>query len=241
MSGASSSASTTERVRAGDALVGTFLNLGSPLAAEVCALAGFDFVVVDLEHGAGTESELIPTLQALGGRCGAVVRVEAASRPRVQRALDGGADGVMVPRIESAEEARAAVAATRYPPRGVRGVAYMNRGAAFGVGAPERDALVAIQIETRGAVEQAREIAALDGVDVLYVGPADLAAALGTSELPLDEIVAAAEAEGKAAGLFTRVREDAERALERGFRFVTVGADSFFLAEGARAAAAPYA
>jgi 2-keto-3-deoxy-L-rhamnonate aldolase RhmA len=238
MSGNSSSASITERVRGGESAVGTFLNLGSPLAAEICARAGFDFAVVDLEHGAGTEAELIPTLQALGS-CGAIVRVESAERPRVQRALDAGADGVMVPRVGSAAEAVAAVAATRYPPRGARGVAYMNRGADFGAGAPEADALVAIQVETRGAVDEAREIAGIDGVDVLFVGPADLGTALGTSELPLDAIVAAAREEGKAAGLFTRTREDAERALERGFRFVTVGADSFFLAEAARAAAAP--
>lgn len=239
MSVPSSSASITERVRLGESVVGTFLNLGSPLAAEICARAGFDFAVVDLEHGAGTEAELIPTLQAVGARCGTIVRVESAERPRLQRALDAGAHGVMVPRVESAAEARAAVDRTRYPPRGTRGVAYMNRGADFGAGAPERDALVAIQIETRGALEEAREIAACDGVDVLFVGPADLGAALGTSELPLDAIVDAAKAEGKAAGLFTRTHEDAERALERGFRFVTVGADSFFLAEAARAAATP--
>lgn len=239
VSGSNSSASITERVRGGDSVVGTFLNLGSPLAAEICARAGFDFVVVDLEHGAGTEAALIPTLQALGS-CGAIVRVESAERPRVLRLLDAGAHGVMVPRVESAAEARAAIDGTRYPPRGTRGVAYMNRGADFGAGAaPERDVLVAIQIETRGALQEAREIAACDGVDVLFVGPADLGAALGTSELPLDAIVDAAQAEGKAAGLFTRTHEDAERALERGFRFVTVGADSFFLAEAARAAAAP--
>lgn len=238
MSGSSSSGSITERVRGGESVVGTFLNLGSPLAAEICARAGFDFAVVDLEHGAGTEAELIPTLQALGS-CGAIVRVESAERPRVQRALDAGADGIMVPRVGSAAEAVAAVAATRYPPRGTRGVAYMNRGADFGAGVPEVDALVAIQVETRGAVDEAREIAGIEGVDVLFVGPADLGAALGTSELPLDAIVDAARAEGKAAGLFTRTREDAQRALERGFRFVTVGADSFFLAEAARAAAAP--
>ena len=227
-----------QRVRAGESLLGTFVNLGSPLAAEICALAGFDFVVVDHEHGAGTETDLIPTVQALGGRCGALVRVEGNVRPRFQRALDAGADGVMVPRLESAEEAALAVAHTRYPPRGLRGVAYMNRGAGFGAGAPDHDVLLAIQIETRGAVDEAREIAELDGVDVLFVGPVDLAAALGTSDLPLDEIVAAARGAGKAPGLFTRTRADAERALERGFRFVTVGADSFFLAEGARAAAA---
>jgi len=238
VSGSSSSGSITERVRGGESVVGTFLNLGSPLAAEICARAGFDFAVIDLEHGAGTEAELIPTLQALGS-CGAIVRVESAERRRVQRALDAGADGIMVPRVGSAADAVVAVAATRYPPRGVRGVAYMNRGADFGAGAPELDVLVAIQVETRGALDDAREIAGLEGVDVLFVGPADLGAALGTRDLPLDAIVEAARAVGKAAGLFTRTREDAQRALERGFRVVTVGADSFFLAEAARAAAAP--
>jgi 4-hydroxy-2-oxoheptanedioate aldolase len=238
VSGSSSSGSITERVRGGESVVGTFLNLGSPLAAEICARAGFDFAVVDLEHGAGTDADLIPTLQALGS-CGAIVRVESTERPRVQRALDAGADGIMVPRVGSAADAVVAVAATRYPPRGTRGVAHMNRGADFGAGAPDVDVLVAIQVETRGAVDEAREIAGIEGVDVLFVGPADLGAALGTSDLPLDAIVEAARAEGKAAGLFTRTREDAQRALERGFRVVTVGADSFFLAEAARAAAAP--
>jgi 2-keto-3-deoxy-L-rhamnonate aldolase RhmA len=97
----------------------------------------------------------------------------------------------------------------------------------------------AIQIETLGAVAQAREIAATDGVDVLFVGPADLGAALGTSDLPLEEIVRAAEGAGKAAGLMTRSRADADLALEQGFRFVAISSDSFFLAEGARAAARP--
>jgi 4-hydroxy-2-oxoheptanedioate aldolase len=224
-------------VRAGEPVVGTFLNLGSPLAAEICARAGFDWVLVDLEHGAGTEAELIPTLQAVGGRCSAFVRVEANERPRVQRALDAGADGVMVPRVGSAADARAAVAHLRYAPRGDRGVAYMNRGAGWAPQAPEGEPLCIIQIETPGAVAEAREIATTDGVDVLFVGPNDLAMALGTEELPLDEIVEAAQAGGKAAGIFTAARDQAERALEQGFRFVAVASDSFFLAEAARAAA----
>jgi 4-hydroxy-2-oxoheptanedioate aldolase len=216
-------------------VLGTFLNLGSPLAAEICAQAGLDWLLVDLEHGAGTEADLIPTLQA----CGAtptLVRVEQNSRPRFQRSLDAGAAGVMVPRVDSAEEARAAVAHTRYPPRGDRGVAYMNRSTGWAGGAHEVERLCVIQIETRGAVAEAREIAAVDGVDVLFVGPADLGAALGTRDLPLAAIVEAAHGAGKAAGLMTRSREDAEHAFEQGFRFVALASDSFFLAEAARAA-----
>jgi 4-hydroxy-2-oxoheptanedioate aldolase len=232
----SSSASITDRLRQGDALVGTFLNLGSPLAGEICARAGFDWLLVDLEHGAGTESELIPTIQAIGGRCGTIVRVESSERPRIQRALDAGADGVMVPRVESVAEARAAASHFRYAPRGDRGVAYMNRGAGWAPLGSERELLCVIQIETPGALEDAREIAAIDGVDVLFVGPNDLSVALGTKDLPLAEIVEAARAESKAAGIFTGSREDAERALNSGFRFVALASDSFFLAEAARAA-----
>jgi 2-dehydro-3-deoxyglucarate aldolase/4-hydroxy-2-oxoheptanedioate aldolase len=245
MSGNSSSASITERVRGGESAVGTFLNLGSPLAAEICARAGFDFAVVDLEHGAGTEAELIPTLQALGS-CGAIVRVESAERPRVQRALDAGADGVMVPRVGSAAEAVAAVAATRYPPRGARGVAYMNRGADFGAGAPEADALVAIQVETRGAVDEAREIAGIDGVDVLFVGPADLTHSLGipgqfgsaTYREALERVVAACRASGKSPGILVYDPAVVPDLLEVGFRFVGIGADGALVADGARAALA---
>jgi 2-keto-3-deoxy-L-rhamnonate aldolase RhmA len=234
----SSSASTTrERLAAGETLVGAFLNLGSAVAADVCARAGFDWLLFDLEHGAGTEAELIPTLQAIGGRCAALVRVEANERPRFARALDSGADGVMVPRVDSAEEARHAVACIRYPPTGVRGIASMNRGKGWGFGADDAQALCVIQIETRGAVEEAREIAATDGVDVLFVGPSDLGAALGTTELPLEDVIAACYAERKVAGIMTRTREDADRFIAQGFRFVGVGSDSVFLAQGARTAA----
>jgi 4-hydroxy-2-oxoheptanedioate aldolase len=237
--GLSSSASITERLRGGDATVGTFLNLGSPLAAEICARAGFDWVLLDLEHGAGTESELIPSLQAVGGRCPFLVRVEQNERPRFQRVLDAGADGVMVPRIDSVQQAQHALLHLRYPPEGDRGVAYQNRAADFGAETGEREVLCVIQVETRGAVEQADELAQLDGVDVLFVGPADLGAAIGTDAVAdaTETILHACEEAGKVAGLFTRERADAERALERGFRFVALASDSYFLAEAARAGA----
>jgi 2-keto-3-deoxy-L-rhamnonate aldolase RhmA len=238
VSATSSSASTTrERLAAGESLVGTFLNLGSAVAADACSRAGFDWLLVDLEHGAGTEAELIPTLQAIGGRCTSLVRVEVNARPRFARALDAGADGVMVPRVDTAEEAVEAVRRMRYPPRGTRGVAHMNRAKGWGLGSEDGDALCVIQIESRSAVDQAGAIAETDGVDVLFVGPSDLGAALGTTDLPLDSVIEAARAHGKAAGILARSREDGERYLEQGFRFVGIGSDSLFLAQGARAAA----
>ncbi|HVM68545.1 MAG TPA: aldolase/citrate lyase family protein, partial [Gaiellaceae bacterium] len=219
-----------ERVRAGDALVGTFLNLGSPLAAEVCALAGFDFVVVDLEHGAGTESELIPTLQALGGRCGAVVRVEAASRPRVQRALDGGADGVMVPRIESAEEARAAVAATNSAELDVR----VRVGEAW-ARVQEGDARTALDLlQHARALAEGSLFSDVDRADVLFrMGVCRWTlSSISTAIQLFDEALALCDRSGLPCdGLrsdihhwrsrchrrqrdFEAAREDAERALE---------------------------
>ena len=196
-------------------------------------------MLLDLEHGAGTEADLIPSLQAVGGRCPFLVRVEQNERPRFQRAIDAGADGVMLPRVDSVEQAREAVAHLRHPPDGDRGVAYMNRGADFGAGGPERDLLCVIQVETRSAVEQVAELAQLDGVDVLFVGPADLGAAIGKDAVAdaTETVLRACEGSGKVAGLFTREQADAERAREQGFRFVALGSDSYFLAEAARAGA----
>jgi 2-dehydro-3-deoxyglucarate aldolase/4-hydroxy-2-oxoheptanedioate aldolase len=142
----------------------------------------------------------------------------------------------MVPRVDTAEEAAAAVRRMRYPPRGTRGVAHMNRAKGWGLGSEDVDALCLIQVETRGAVAEAAAIAAADGVDVLFVGPSDLGAALGTTELPLDRVVEAADAYGKAAGILARSRADGERYIEQGFRFVGIGSDSLFLAQGARVA-----
>lgn len=196
-------------------------------------------MLLDLEHGAGTESELIPSLQAVGGRCPFLVRVEQNERPRFQRVIDAGADGVMVPCVDSVEHARRAVAHLRHPPDGDRGVAYMNRGAEFGAGGPERDLLCVIQVETRGALDQVDGLARVDGVDVLFVGPADLGAAIGKHGVAdaSETVLRACEEAGKAAGVFTREQADAERALEQGFRFVALASDSYFLAEAARAGA----
>src|SRR3712207_3176722 len=124
------SATLRERLLGGDTLVGTFLNLGSPLAAEACAVAGLDWVLVDLEHGGGHEAALAGQLQAAqGAGAHALVRVESLERPRAGRALDLGAEGIMFPHVDSADEAREAVRRLRYPPAGDRGVATYNRAA----------------------------------------------------------------------------------------------------------------
>lgn len=239
------------RLGAGETLIGTFLNLGSPVSAEICGSVGFDWVLVDLEHGSGTEADLLAQLQALSSTpASGLVRVESHERSRFGRALDAGAAGVMAPRVDSAEEARRVVSSTRYPPAGTRGVALMNRAAGFGsrVGAlNEADdlVLVVVQIESPTAVADAKAIAAVDGVDVLFVGPSDLSHSLGCfgrfdEERYRDAVAAVASAcrdAGKAAGVLAGTPADAAGYLEQGYRFVGVSGDGGFLAKGAAAVA----
>jgi 4-hydroxy-2-oxoheptanedioate aldolase len=248
----SSSGSTTElraRLRAGEVVLGTFLNLGSPVSAEICGLAGFDWVLIDLEHGSGTEADLLPQLQALEHTGAApVVRVEANERPRFARALDSGAEGVMVPRVDTAEEARRAAASMRYPPAGVRGMAYMNRAARWGgrswaeVEAFNERVVGVIQIESEEAVANVEEIAAVEGVDALFVGPSDLTQSMGIlGQLDDSRFLAAVHAvgdaargAGKAAGILVQTPEQLDRYLALGYQLVAVGSDSAFLSGGAR-------
>ena len=240
-----------ERLRRGDVLVGTFLNTGSAVAAEICALAGFDWVLVDLEHGSATEADLLPVLQAVGGSSATpFVRVEANERARFTKVLDFGAEGVMVPRVDDAEAARGAVSHLRYGQEGDRGVALLNRGAAYGARGREtietfNERVVGIvQIESEAGVADVDAIAAVDGVDVLFVGPSDLTHSLGIFQQTghpryveaVDRVVGAARSREKALGVLVRDPADFARYRELGFTFVAFGSDTSFLATGARAA-----
>jgi 4-hydroxy-2-oxoheptanedioate aldolase len=241
------------RLQAGETLLGTFLGLGSPTAAEICARAGFDWVIIDLEHGAGSESDLLANLHAVGSTpTTALVRPRSGDRLRIGRVLDLGAHGVMVPRIDLPEQAAEAISYMRYPPDGSRGLALSTRGAGLGelghadVRAINQWIVGIIQIESPSAVEHAAEIAAIDGVDVLFVGPADLTHSMGIPGQfdhahylsALDRVVAAAEGAGKATGILLRDAKALSRHLEIGFRFVGIGSDGAFIADGARSALA---
>jgi 4-hydroxy-2-oxoheptanedioate aldolase len=240
-----------QRVQARQPVLGTFLQLGCPLATEIVGQAGFDWALVDCEHGAG-EDTLVPQLQALSiGRVAGLVRVESGERLRIGRALDAGASGIMVPRIASADEATRVARYLRYPPDGVRGVALGTRAAGFGrVALTEvsrlNEAVVGIvQIETREAVEAVEAIAAVDGVDVLFVGPADLSLALGIPgqldhadyRAALERVLAAAGQHGKAVGTLLRTAQEVEPALRRGITFLGIGSEATVLATGIRALA----
>lgn len=237
-------ASLAESIRAGDDTVGTFVGLASPLAVEVCAASGLDWVLLDLEHGSGSEEQLNGTVvSARAYGVSTLVRVETAARIRIGRALDSGAAGVMLPRISGAEEAAEAIRHLRYPPAGDRGVANYNRAGRFGL-APVDTAqanssvLGIVQIESASALAEVEQIAALDGVDVLFVGPMDLSHDLGVPgqfEAPvylaaLDAVVAAAQRHAKTAGILAGSADAANNYRSLGFRFIAIGSDSTILA-----------
>lgn len=239
-----------DRFLAGEPTVGTFLGLGSVAAAEVCASAGLDWVLADLEHGSGDEAE-VGAIVAAAGAYGAatLVRVEQAERIRIGRVLDAGAAGVMLPRISSAAEAAAALRHRLYPPEGDRGVATYNRAARWGGEVAALDvandrAVGIVQIETAGAMSDLDAIAAVPGADVLFVGPQDLSYALGVPrqfDAPVcqeafDRVVAACQAHGKVAGILTNDRAGAEAYLARGFKFIAIGSDATLLAATVRGA-----
>jgi 4-hydroxy-2-oxoheptanedioate aldolase len=238
-----------ERLKSGETLLGCFLNLGSALTAEMVGKAGFDFVVIDLEHGSGTEADVLHQLQALehtGTR--SVIRVEGHARQRSHRVLDLGAHGIMFPRVNSGAEAEACVAALRYPPHGVRGVASMNRAAGFGVTFRDyvdahKDLLLGVvQVETVEAVERVDEIAAVDGADVLFIGPLDLSTSLGILgqfdhpdfDAALRRTAEAARKHGKSTGVLMPKPDYFERFHELGYRFLACGSDGAMVNTAAR-------
>lgn len=229
-----------QRVLAREWLAGTFLNLGSPMTVEIAGLAGFDWLLIDHEHGPGGEDTLLHQLHAAAATPAfPVVRIAMNETPRFKRVLDMGALGVMVPYVNTAAETKAAVAAMRYPPHGVRGVAKFNRGAGFGGDFEEYYAhaherlLTVIQIETPEAVRNIDEIAAVDGADVLFVGPTDLSYNMGIrDQLESAEFIAtlrrvsdAAKRHGKAAGILVHSTALVPKMRELGYTFTALGSD----------------
>jgi 2-dehydro-3-deoxyglucarate aldolase/4-hydroxy-2-oxoheptanedioate aldolase len=232
------------RLQAGEVTFGLFLGAASAITAEVCAAAGVDWVLLDLEHGSGGEEDVrgvVPAASLYG--VPTVVRVESGMRIRAGRVLDLGAAGVMFPRIERAEDAAVAVRHLRYPPDGDRGVATYNRMCRYGLdrAALQRsnaEVLGVVQIETAGALDAVEEIAGLDGVDVLFVGPLDLSYALGVPsdftaprfEAAVQRVLAAARSARKAAGLLVPDGAGAARRAGEGWQFLAIGSDTTLLA-----------
>ncbi|WP_432563587.1 HpcH/HpaI aldolase family protein [Kineococcus sp. SYSU DK003] len=225
-------------------VLATFAGLAAPSAVEVLAWSGFDTVCVDAEHSALDPSTLAGAVRAGDAAgCDVLVRVPELGAD-VGRALDLGAAGIVVPRVENAAQAEAAVAAVRYPPRGARG-AGPGRAARYGATIPQvvatadKRVVLALQVETRRGVEAVGDIAAVDGVDVLFVGPGDLAVSLGAPpgsaehDAAVTRVLDAARDAGRHAGIFCRDPEQAGRYAALGVRLLVLGSDAGFLTAAA--------
>jgi 4-hydroxy-2-oxoheptanedioate aldolase len=237
------------RVLAREFLAGFWLNLGSTITAEMAGLAGYDWVLLDHEHGPGSETTIIQQLQAVAATpATCLVRIAANEAARFKRVLDAGAAGVMVPYVSTPDEARAAVSSMRYPPRGMRGVAKLTRASSFGARFDDYFAhahawLVTLaQIETTEALGNVDAIAAVDGVDVLFVGPMDLTTSFGIPGQygdprfhdALRTVADAAKRHGKAAGILLLDPANLGLCRELGYTVVALGSDGGAVAAGLR-------
>ena len=241
-------------LREGRPQIGLWSQLTSPTGAELLAGSGFDFLVLDTEHAPNELPTILAQLRAMAdGTASAVVRVAWNDPVLFKRLLDVGAQSLLVPFVQNEDEARRAVAATRYPPHGIRGVALVTRATRYGrvrdyAGRAREELCVLVQLETRVALGNLEAIAAVDGVDGLFIGPSDLAADmghLGDSAHPevraaIDDAVRRISATGKVAGILAPVEEDARHWLALGCLFVAVGSDVGLLARHSEALAAKF-
>lgn len=234
-----------EKFDTGTDIVGAWLSIGHPTVAEVTAAQDFDFVLIDTEHtplGLETVENMSRGVDADDGDTQTVVRVPSNDPTRIKRVLDIGVAGVMVPMVESAAEAEQVVEAVRYPPSGIRGVA-SGRAAEYGddfkeyVESANGSIFTVVQIETQTGLDNADEIAAVEGIDAVFVGPADLSANLGVfGEWNSDRLTAAIEdvlAAGSTAdvpvGTLVVDPKDIEIRVEQGFDYLIVGKDTSHL------------
>lgn len=227
------------RLAHGPAQFGSFASLASTLAAEALACHGFDFVLADLEHAPNDISTLLPLLQAIeAGGAQAIVRAPWNDTVWIKRIMDIGGRTIMVPFIESAQEAQMAASAMRYPPSGHRGVANVTRATRFGarsdyIAASHEEACLIVQIETVSALAHLPEIATVDGVDALFIGPSDLCASMGFIGQPMHPQVQAKITEGlhmakqarKPIGVLGPTPEACSAFARQGFDFVILATD----------------
>jgi 4-hydroxy-2-oxoheptanedioate aldolase len=224
-------------------IFGAWLTSGAPSTAEALGCAGFDFLVVDMEHTPVDTPEMVEILRTIAGTpAQAVVRLLWNDMVWVKRVLDGGAQTLLLPFIQNADEARRAVAYTRYPPDGIRGVAGGHRGSRFGtvpdyLKTASQEICVMVQIETLPALMQLPEIAAVPGVDSVFIGPNDLAASMGfLADIPnpavQDKIKAAADQchkLGKPCGILGLSPEMVAQFIGYGYDWVAIGSDMGFM------------
>ncbi|WP_158818209.1 4-hydroxy-2-oxoheptanedioate aldolase [Methylocapsa sp. S129] len=238
----------------GRSQIGLWCSLPSAYAAEVVAGSGFDWLLLDTEHSPSDVIMVLAQLQAISAYdVSAIVRPASNDTVLIKRYLDIGAQTLLIPFVQSAEEAASAVAAMRYAPEGVRGVAALTRATRFGrvEGYAKRAAeelCLLVQVETQQALDALEAIAAVEGVDGIFIGPGDLAASLGYAGAPdhpkvvaaIEDAVRRVRAAGKPAGILTGDLAFARRCIELGTSFTAVGADVGVLARGTEKLAAQF-
>jgi 4-hydroxy-2-oxoheptanedioate aldolase len=235
----------------GQKQIGLWSHLCSPISIEILAHCGYDWLLLDMEHSPNEVPDVLAQLQAMqGGTATPIVRPPWNDMVTFKRLLDIGVQTLLVPYIQTAEEARNAVSYTRYPPQGVRGYAGAPRASNYGrvKGYAQRSAeeiCVLLQVETIEGLKNIEEIANVEGVDGVFIGPGDLSAALGHLGNPkhpevlkvIDEAIARIQAYGKAAGILTGDEALAKHYVAQGCLFVAVGADQNVLRDSAQALA----
>jgi 4-hydroxy-2-oxoheptanedioate aldolase len=231
-------------------LIGLWQAIACGYTAEICAHAGYDWLLFDGEHSPNTAQTLLAQLQAVSRFAGEpIARVPSSDPVSIKQYLDLGFTTLLIPMVDTAQEAADVVKACRYPPHGIRGVASAtSRATGFGTDktylaeAIDRVTIIA-QIESKAALGNVETIAAVEGIDALFIGPGDLAASLGHLGNPLHPEVQAAiagakgriDAVGKPAGIFALSAEDGQRRIAEGYRFISVGSDIGVLLHGAKA------
>ena len=234
---------------AGKLQIGLWSSLCSNIAAEIISDSGFDWILLDTEHSPNEIPDLVGQLQAMqASKTTPIIRPAWNDAVLAKRALDIGAQSLLFPYVQNAEEGRRAVASTRYPPQGIRGVSVAARASRYGrtpgyLTKANDEICVLVQVETRSALSEIEAIAAVEGVDGVFIGPSDLAASLGHVGNPQHPDVQAAIKDavtrlkkvGKPAGMLTGNEEEARRYIDWGYLFVAVGADVGLLAKNADA------
>jgi len=238
-----------QRLRSGENQIGLWCGLPGCYAAEIVAPAGFDWLLFDTEHSPSDVLTVLPQLQAVAAySVSPVVRPAFNDPVLIKRFLDIGVQTLLIPYVQNAGEAADAVAATRYPPDGIRGVSALTRATRFGrvkeyARTAHEEICVLVQVETREALDELEAISLVDGVDGVFIGPADLAASLGHPGEPshpevidaIENAIARLKAIGKPAGILTGDERFAKRCIELGTSFTAVGVDVGILARGSEA------
>jgi 4-hydroxy-2-oxoheptanedioate aldolase len=234
--------------------IGLWSSLCSNIAAEIVGDSGFDWILLDTEHSPNEVPGLLAQLQALQrSPISPVVRPAWNDAVLIKRVLDVGAQSVLIPYIQNAEEAARAVASTRYPPAGIRGVAASSRASRYGriaeyLKKANDEICVLVQVETLAALTELEAIASVDGVDGVFIGPSDLSASFGLIGQPahpdvqaeIESAVHRIARTGRAAGILTGNEAEARRYIEWGCKFVAVGSDVGLLAGGASVLASKF-